>query len=201
MDAKLVVWDHTPFGALDQGFDELIKAAAAEAIEIASVEPAESDSIWLGHFNSSMVPNAFASSLVLGSDDRLRFTAATGVENVEEAGINVNDLDLEEVYDCFTIAELRIYEAMDLTQAGQGATAIADRTILAEGRLPKDHSGGQKAKGHTVGATGVSMQVTAAQQVTGQAGPLQKAGAELAAAYNMEGSGVASYRSILGARS
>ena len=196
MDAKIAGWDHTPFGALDQSFDELIKAAAAVALEMAGVEPAGSDSIWLGHFSSVVVPNAFASSLVLGSDDRLRLAPATGVENAEEADINVNDLDLAEVHDCFTIAELMIYEAMDLTQAGQGATAIADGTVLAEGRLPIDHSGGQKAKGHTFGATGVSMHVTAAQQVTGQAGPLQKAGAELAAVYNMGGSGVASYCSI-----
>jgi acetyl-CoA C-acetyltransferase len=119
----------------------------------------------------------------------------------DEAGITVKDLDLAEVHDCFTIAELMIYEAMGLTPAGKGARAIADGTVLAEGRLPINLSGGLKAKGHPVGATGVSMHVMAAQQVTGQAGPLQKAGAELAAVFNMGGSGVANYCSILEARS
>lgn len=114
-----------------------------------------------------------------------------------QAGIRVEDLDLAEVHDCFTIAELMIYEAMGLTAPGEGAAAIDSGTVMRDGRLPINLSGGLKAKGHPVGATGVSMHVTAARQVTGTAGAMQKAGAELACVFNMGGSGVANYCSIL----
>ena len=119
----------------------------------------------------------------------------------KEAGISVHDLDLAEVHDCFTIAELMIYEAMGLAPIGQGTRAIENGCVTAGGTLPVNLSGGLKAKGHPVGATGVSMHVMAAQQVTGNAGSLQKEGAELAAVFNMGGSGVANYCSIIEARS
>lgn len=115
----------------------------------------------------------------------------------EQAGISVNDLDFAEVHDCFTIAELLSYEAMGLAPAGQGARVLDDGTVLPGGRLPVNLSGGLKAKGHPIGATGVSMHVMAAKQLTGSAGTLQQAGAELGAVFNMGGSAVASYVSIL----
>ena len=86
MDAKIVGWGHTKFGALEHGLEALIHAAAAEAIENAGIGPEEIDGIWLGHFNSGMVPDAFASSLALGLDDALRFTPATRVENACASG-------------------------------------------------------------------------------------------------------------------
>lgn len=114
-----------------------------------------------------------------------------------EAGITVADLDFAEVHDCFTIAELLTYEAMGLAPRGQGARALADGTVFAEGRMPVNLSGGLKAKGHPVGATGVSMHVMAARQVAGQAGEMQRQGAALGCVFNMGGSGVANYVSIL----
>jgi acetyl-CoA C-acetyltransferase len=114
-----------------------------------------------------------------------------------EAGIGVNDLDFAEVHDCFTIAELLTYEAMGLTPRGEGARAIDEGWTLAEGRLPVNLSGGLKAKGHPVGATGVSMHVMAARQLANEAGGMQKAGAELGLVFNMGGSGVANYVSVL----
>jgi acetyl-CoA C-acetyltransferase len=92
-----------------------------------------------------------------------------------------------------------IYEAMGLAETGTGARAISDGTVLADGKLPINLSGGLKAKGHPVGATGVSMHVLAARQVTGTAGDMQKNGAELGAVFNMGGSSVANYCSILAA--
>ncbi|ABF62246.1 Thiolase (plasmid) [Ruegeria sp. TM1040] len=117
-----------------------------------------------------------------------------------QAGITVDDLDLAEVHDCFTIAELMIYEAMGLAERGRGADLVASGATLRGGRLPVNLSGGLKAKGHPVGATGVSMHVLAAQQVLGRAGDLQVDGAELACVFNMGGSGVANYCSILEAK-
>lgn len=114
-----------------------------------------------------------------------------------DAGVSVTDLDFAEVHDCFTIAELLVYEAMGLTPQGQGARAVLDGTVFADGATPINLSGGLKAKGHPVGATGVSMHVMTAAQVTGEAGLMQKPGAELGCVFNMGGSGVANYCSIL----
>lgn len=113
------------------------------------------------------------------------------------AGVSVDDLSFAEVHDCFTIAELLVYEAMGLVPQGSGARAIDDGLVLRDGRLPVNLSGGLKAKGHPVGATGVSMHVLAAMQLTGQAGEMQLPGAELGCVFNMGGSGVANYCSIL----
>jgi len=117
----------------------------------------------------------------------------------EEAGVSVGDLDFAEVHDCFTIAELLVYEAMGLTAQGQGARAVSDGVVYADGATPVNLSGGLKAKGHPVGATGVSMHAMTAAQVTGEAGLMQKSGAELGCVFNMGGSGVANYCSILDA--
>lgn len=114
-----------------------------------------------------------------------------------DAGIQVHDLDFAEVHDCFTIAELLIYEAMGLAPAGRGRQAIDDGVVQRDGRLPVNLSGGLKAKGHPVGATGVSMHALAFRQLTGRAGAMQRPGAELGLAFNMGGAAVANYASVL----
>lgn len=116
---------------------------------------------------------------------------------LEEAGVTVRDLSLAEVHDCFTIAELLTYEAMGLAAPGQGARLLLDGTVAADGPLPVNPSGGLKAKGHPIGATGVSMHVLAAMQLCGEAGDMQVPGAGLAGVFNMGGSAVASYVGIL----
>jgi acetyl-CoA C-acetyltransferase len=73
------------------------------------------------------------------------------------AGATLDDLSLVETHDCFTVAELMEYEAMGLTAPGQGARAIMEGWTEMGGRLPVNPSGGLKAKGHPIGATGVSM--------------------------------------------
>lgn len=115
----------------------------------------------------------------------------------DQAGISVHDLDFAEIHDCFTIAELLVYEAMGLAPKGQGASALDSGMVMPDGELPINLSGGLKAKGHPVGATGVSMHVMSAMQLTGTAGDLQKANAELGCVFNMGGSGVANYCSVL----
>ena len=114
-----------------------------------------------------------------------------------KAGIAVGDLSFAEVHDCFTIAELLIYEAMGLAPKGQGARAIEEGWTEKSGKLPINPSGGLKSKGHPIGATGVSMHVLAAMQLMGQAGGIQVKGAELAGVFNMGGAAVANYASIL----
>ena len=113
------------------------------------------------------------------------------------AGTELDDLDLVETHDCFTVAELIEYEAMGLTPAGEGHRAVEEGWVERGGRLPVNPSGGLKAKGHPVGATGVSMHVMAALQLTGEAAGMQVEGASLAGIYNMGGAAVANYVSIL----
>jgi acetyl-CoA C-acetyltransferase len=113
------------------------------------------------------------------------------------AGVGLEDLDLAEVHDCFTIAELLMYEAMGLTEPGQGARALEEGWVFKDGKLPVNVSGGLKAKGHPVGATGVSQHVIAAMQLTGTAGGMQLANPRRAAVQNMGGVGIANYVSVL----
>jgi acetyl-CoA C-acetyltransferase len=113
------------------------------------------------------------------------------------AGIGLRDLSLAEVHDCFTIAELIEYEAMGLVGEGQGAKAIADGLVAKDGALPINPSGGLKAKGHPIGATGVSMHALAAMQLMGRAGGMQVKNATLGGIFNMGGTAVANYVSIL----
>ncbi|MHC6593824.1 acetyl-CoA acetyltransferase [Arthrobacter sp. C152] len=113
------------------------------------------------------------------------------------AGVGLDDLDLAEVHDCFTIAELIMYEAMGLTEPGQGARALTEGWVYKDGKLPVNVSGGLKSKGHPVGATGVSQHVLAAMQLTGTAGAMQLASPRRAAVQNMGGVGIANYVSIL----
>ena len=114
-----------------------------------------------------------------------------------DAGIALGDLSFVETHDCFTIAELIEYEAMGLTKEGQGAIAIKEGWTQKDGKLPVNPSGGLKAKGHPIGATGVSMHAMTAMQLTGQAGELQLKNARLGGIFNMGGTAVANYVSIL----
>ncbi len=113
------------------------------------------------------------------------------------AGVALADLSLVETHDCFTIAELIEYEAMGLVPEGQGARAIKEGLTQKDGKLPVNPSGGLKAKGHPIGATGVSMHAMSAMQLMGEAGDLQVKDAGLAGIFNMGGAAVANYVSIL----
>jgi acetyl-CoA C-acetyltransferase len=113
------------------------------------------------------------------------------------ADVGLNDLSFVETHDCFTIAELIEYEAMGLVPEGRGASAMKDGLTEMNGRLPVNPSGGLKAKGHPIGATGVSMHALAAMQLTGTAGDFQVKNARLGGLFNMGGAAVANYVSIL----
>ena len=113
------------------------------------------------------------------------------------SGLQLSDLSFVETHDCFTIAELIEYEAMGLTAEGQGARAIKEGWTQKDGKLPVNPSGGLKAKGHPIGATGVSMHALAAMQLTGAAGDLQVRNARLGGIFNMGGTSVANYVSVL----
>jgi acetyl-CoA C-acetyltransferase len=381
MTAAIVGWGHTPFGKLEGSLEDLIVAAAREALSDAGMTGHDIDAVWLGNFNAGMVPDGFASSMVLGADEGLRWKPATRLENAcasgsaalyaamdaiasgrirtalvvgaekmtavdnaavtkalggasyqkeeagksfpmifaefakayaekwgdpteamahiaaknhaaavhnplaqlrkpleldfclheseknpiiaaplkktdcslvsdgaaavvlvradmagdfrravgfraaqqvndllplsakdltafegprrafgaayAQAGVSVSDIGFAEVHDCFTIAELLSVEAMGLAEPGRGRELVIDGGTGRNGRLPVNMSGGLKAKGHPVGATGVSMHVIAARQLTGEAGDMQLPDPQLGMTFNMGGGAVASYVSIM----
>ena len=137
--------------------------------------------------------------LPMGKRDILKFEgcAQAWQRALTKAGLTLGDLSFVETHDCFTIAELIEYEAMGLTAEGQGARAIKEGWTQKDGKLPVNPSGGLKAKGHPIGATGVSMHALTAMQLTGTAGDLQVKNARLGGIFNMGGTAVANYVSIL----
>ncbi len=116
---------------------------------------------------------------------------------LKSAGVAIDDLSFVETHDCFTIAELIEYEAMGLAARGQGASIALEGQTEKGGRLPVNPSGGLKAKGHPIGATGVSMHVLTSMQLTGEAGGIQVPDATLGGIFNMGGAAVANYVSIM----
>jgi acetyl-CoA C-acetyltransferase len=147
-------------------------------------------------FRAAVQVNDF---LPIASRDITRFEGAAEAwkRALDAADLRLGDLSFVESHDCFTIAELLEYEAMGLTAPGQGARAVLEGWTAKDGRLPVNPSGGLKAKGHPIGATGVSMHAITAMQLTGQAGAMQLPKAELGGVFNMGGAAVANYVSIL----
>jgi acetyl-CoA C-acetyltransferase len=137
--------------------------------------------------------------LPMAKRDILKFEgcALAWKKALAHAGIALSDLSFVETHDCFTIAELIEYEAMGLVPEGQGATAVKEGWTHKTGRLPVNPSGGLKAKGHPIGATGVSMHALSAMQLMGTAGDIQVKDARLGGIFNMGGAAVANYVSIL----
>jgi acetyl-CoA C-acetyltransferase len=137
--------------------------------------------------------------LPMSKRDILKFEGCTAAwqQALAQAGIELGDLSFVETHDCFTIAELIEYEAMGLVPEGQGARVLKEGWTQKDGKLPVNPSGGLKAKGHPVGATGVSMHALAAMQLTGKAGGMQVKDARLGGLFNMGGAAVANYVSIL----
>ncbi len=105
------------------------------------------------------------------------------------AGKKPEDIDLVEVHDCFTIAEICVMEALGLVEKGKGGKAVQDGLTALEGKIPVNASGGLKSKGHPVGATGVAQALEIVKQLRGEAGPRQVENAKVGMTQNMGGSG------------
>uniref|UniRef100_A0A831TA62 Thiolase domain-containing protein n=2 Tax=Thermorudis TaxID=1649508 RepID=A0A831TA62_9BACT len=114
------------------------------------------------------------------------------------AGVSPRDISLAEVHDCFTIAEIIATEDLGFFEPGQGGEAARAGATSRDGQIPVNPSGGLKAKGHPVGATGVGQLVEAIFQLRGEAGGRQIDGAELALTHNVGGSGATCVVTILG---
>jgi acetyl-CoA C-acetyltransferase len=99
------------------------------------------------------------------------------------------DIDILEVHDCFTIAEICVIEALGIVEKGKGGEAAENEITYLEGKIPVNTSGGLKAKGHPVGATGVAQVIEIVKQLRGEAGKRQVKDSRIGMAQNMGGSG------------
>ena len=138
-------------------------------------------------------------AIVEGKRSRHELTAAKYAigKVLNNSGLTINDIDVAEVHDCFTITELLIYEAMGLTPSGKGRDALLNGYVHVGGKLPVNPSGGLKAKGHPVGATGVSMHVLIAKQLLDAAIGEQVKNASIGMTLNIGGSGATNIASVL----
>jgi acetyl-CoA C-acetyltransferase len=107
----------------------------------------------------------------------------------KQANLTAKDIDFAEVHDCFTIAEICAIEDLGFIEKGKGGKAIDNKITTLDGSLPVNTSGGLKAKGHPVGATGVAQIVELTMQLRGDAGKRQVKDAKIGLAHNVGGSG------------
>jgi acetyl-CoA C-acetyltransferase len=114
------------------------------------------------------------------------------------AGVSPEDIDVAEVHDCFTIAELMAYEDLGFAKAGEGAKLIRDRETYVDGKIPVNVDGGLLSKGHPIGATGGSQIRTIVLQLRGEAGDMQVKDPEIGLVHNIGGVGIYGNVTILG---
>jgi acetyl-CoA C-acetyltransferase len=134
-------------------------------------------------------------------DDITTFRAVrtAGEKVYKMAGVAPGDIEFAELHDCFTIAEIIATEDLGFVAKGQGGPYVLEGRTCLNGERPVNASGGLKAKGHPVGATGVGQICDVAKQIRGEAGELQLARHSLGLAQNLGGSGATAVVTILGA--
>ena len=123
---------------------------------------------------------------------------AAGEKAYTMAGVGPRDIDVAELHDCFTIAEIIATEDLGFVKKGEGGPYAASGATARGGERPVNTSGGLKSKGHPVGATGVAQLCDVALQLRGEAGERQLARAQLGLAQNLGGSGATCVVTILG---
>jgi acetyl-CoA C-acetyltransferase len=119
-------------------------------------------------------------------------------EAYQMAGIQASDVDVAEVHDCFTIAEMMAYEDLGFAEPGKGKELIRNKQTYKEGKIPVNVDGGLLSKGHPIGATGGSQIRTIVLQLRGEAGPMQVPGAKIGLVHNIGGVGIYGNVTIFG---
>jgi acetyl-CoA C-acetyltransferase len=119
----------------------------------------------------------------------LRCAQEAGKQAYEMAGVGPEDIDVAEVHDCFTIAELMAYEDLGFAKPGEGTRLIEEKQTYADGRIPVNVDGGLMSKGHPIGATGGSQIRTIVRHLRGEATEAQVKDAEVGLVHNIGGIG------------
>lgn len=120
----------------------------------------------------------------------LRVSVNAGTQAYQMAGVTPRDIDVAEVHDCFTIAELMAYEDLGFAKPGEGRDLIASKETYREGRIPVNVDGGLLSKGHPIGATGGSQIRTIVLQLRNEAGEMQVKDPEIGLVHNIGGVGL-----------
>ncbi len=180
-----------------QVYDCCANADGAACVILASEERARalsSNTVWLDGMGS-----ATASMSVLRRPNLtgLPSAEAAAAEAYRMAGISAADVKVADVHDCFTIAEIMAYEDLSFCAKGEGGPFIADRQTYIGGKVAVNVDGGLKAKGHPIGATGVSMTCEIAKQLRGEAGERQVPDADVGLTHNVGGIGQYCFVQIL----
>jgi len=144
-----------------------------------------------------------AASTSVNMAGRDLFTGLTVGEQAGEqaykmAGITPKDIDVAEVHDCFTIAEMMAYENLGFAKPGEGKELIKSKETYREGSIPVNVDGGLLSKGHPIGATGGSQIRTIALQLRGEAGDMQVKDPDIGLVHNIGGVGLYGNVTILG---
>jgi acetyl-CoA C-acetyltransferase len=144
-----------------------------------------------------------AASTSVNMAGRDLFTGLTVGEQAGEqaykmAGITPKDIDVAEIHDCFTIAEMMAYENLGFAKPGEGKELIKSKETYKEGSIPVNVDGGLLSKGHPIGATGGSQIRTIVLQLRGEAGEMQVKDPEIGLVHNIGGVGLYGNVSILG---
>ena len=134
-----------------------------------------------------------------GRDNICTFESTTYAAGMayKQANLKPENIDVAEVHDCFTIAEILAIEDLGFVKKGEGGKAIDKKITTLDGKIPVNPSGGLKAKGHPIGATGVAQIAEIVMQLRGDADQRQVKNAKIGLAHNVGGSGASSVVHIL----
>jgi len=119
----------------------------------------------------------------------LRCAQEAAKQAYEMAGIGPGDIDVAEVHDCFTVAEIMACEDLGFAKPGEAPRLVEDKETYVGGKIPVNVDGGLLSKGHPIGATGGSQIRTIVNQLKGKAGEIQVEGAEIGLVHNIGGVG------------
>jgi acetyl-CoA C-acetyltransferase len=177
-------------------FDCCANADGAAVAILASEERARQITdtpIWIAGIGTASAPMS-----VLRRENLISIPSAVQAsrEAYKQSGLEPKDINVADVHDCFTIAEILAYEDLGFCERGQGGKFIDEKQSYIDGKVAVNVDGGLKAKGHPVGATGASMVVEMVKQLRGDAGDRQVPGAEIGLAHNVGGIGQYCFVSI-----
>jgi acetyl-CoA C-acetyltransferase len=173
-------------------------ADGASCIIVANAEKAKQickKPVWiLGVGSASASVNLTGRDLFTG----LRSAEQAALQAYKMAGVRPEDIDVAEVHDCFTIAEIMAYENLGFVKPGEGKDLIRSKETYKDGSIPVNVDGGLLSKGHPIGATGGSQIRTIVQQLRGEAGDMQVKNPQIGLVHNIGGVGIYGNVTILG---
>ncbi len=178
-------------------YDCCANADGAVAVILQREENIQSDveqPIWLAGMGLASAP---MSVLTRENLTEIVSTKLAAAQAYKMAKVKPKDIDLAEVHDCFTIAELIAYEDLGFCEKGKGKELVENEETMHHGSIPVNIDGGLKAKGHPVGATGLSMVYSAVKQLRGEAPAFQISDCKIALTHNIGGIGQYCYVNIL----